>query len=303
MWSPGEHLVIDWGQVGRVHVFCAVLAWSRWRFVRFAADEKAVTTLGLLAECFAELGGVPKVVLADRMGCLKGGVVANRVVPTADYVRFAAHYRFRPDFCEAADPASKGIVENLVGYGKDDLLRPLLLEQDGPAGLLADLAGANQAAAAWGEQVNTTVHSQIAAVPAERLGAERELLTPPPSLALRIGPPPVLRTVDRLACVRIGSARYSVPIALIGTRLVVEVSGARVLIADPASGVVHAEHPWSPLGRPRSRMSITAAPGPPHVGPCDRKPLPRNSSARLVRPPRRSSPVPPRPGTPGWGQS
>jgi len=26
-----------------VHVFCAVLAWSRFRFVRFAADEKAET--------------------------------------------------------------------------------------------------------------------------------------------------------------------------------------------------------------------------------------------------------------------
>jgi hypothetical protein len=35
----------------------------------------------MLAECFEVLGGVPKVVLADRMGCLKGGVVANRVVP------------------------------------------------------------------------------------------------------------------------------------------------------------------------------------------------------------------------------
>jgi len=28
------------------------------------------------------LGGVPGKVLADRMGCLKGGVVANVVVPT-----------------------------------------------------------------------------------------------------------------------------------------------------------------------------------------------------------------------------
>jgi hypothetical protein len=54
-------------------------------------------------------------VLADRMGCLKGGVVANVVVPTPGYVRVASHYRFRPDFCEAADPESKGIVENLVG--------------------------------------------------------------------------------------------------------------------------------------------------------------------------------------------
>jgi transposase len=118
VWSPGEHLVIDWGSEGGLHVFCAVLAWSRIRFVRFAPDERAETTLAMLAECFEILGGVPGKVLADRMGCLKGGVVANVVVPTAEYLRFAAHYGFRPDFCEANDPESKGIVENLVGYAK-----------------------------------------------------------------------------------------------------------------------------------------------------------------------------------------
>ena len=75
-------------------LFCAWLAWCRFRFVRFAADERAETTLALLAECFEVLGGVPGKVLADRMGCLKGGVVANVVVPTAGYVRFAAHYGF-----------------------------------------------------------------------------------------------------------------------------------------------------------------------------------------------------------------
>src|SRR5712692_2075990 len=45
VWSPGEHLVIDWGSEGGLHVFCAVLAWSRVRFVRFAADERSATTL------------------------------------------------------------------------------------------------------------------------------------------------------------------------------------------------------------------------------------------------------------------
>ena len=108
VWAPGDTLIIDWGSQGGLHVFCAVLAWSRVRFVRFAADEKAATTLGLLAECFETLGGVPRTVLADRMGCLKAGVVANVVVPTADYVRFATAYGFRPDFCEAADPLLTG---------------------------------------------------------------------------------------------------------------------------------------------------------------------------------------------------
>src|ERR1700726_260080 len=115
VWSPGEHLVIDWGSQGGLHVFCAVLAWCRVRFVRFAG-----------------------------------------------------HYGFRPDFCEAADPESKGIVENLVGYAKADLMVP-----QAPFG---DLAAANAAAAAWCTEVNGAVHSEICAVPAEQLVIERELL-------------------------------------------------------------------------------------------------------------------------------
>ena len=117
--------MLDWGTLpGGLKVFCAVLAWSRVRFVRVARDETAATTFALLAECFEQLGGVPAKVLADRMGCLKGGTVANVVIPTPDYVRFATHYRFSPDFCHGHDPASKGIVENLVGLRQEGLRPP-----------------------------------------------------------------------------------------------------------------------------------------------------------------------------------
>ena len=44
----------------------------------------------MIAEALAAIGGVPAKVLADRMGCLKGGVVANVVVPTTNYVRSPA---------------------------------------------------------------------------------------------------------------------------------------------------------------------------------------------------------------------
>ena len=224
MWAPGEVLAIDWGSVGALHVFCAVLAWSRVRFVRFAGNERSETTLAMLAQCFEELGGVPKVVLADRMGCLKGGVVANMVVPTADYVRFASHYSFRPDWCEAADPQSKGIVENLVGYAKRDLVVP-----QAP---FTGLAAANAAARQWCAEVNAAAHSEICAVPAERLEAERGLLSRLPSLRPAIGRPGVTRKVDRLSCVRFGSARYSVPVRLIGRQVAVAESGGRLLVTD-----------------------------------------------------------------------
>jgi transposase len=234
VWAPGEVLAIDWGSIGALHVFCAVLAWSRFRFVRFASDEKASTTLALLAECFEELGGIPRVVLADRMACLKGGVVANRVVPAPEYVRFAAHYGFRPDWCEAADPQSKGIVENLVGYAKRDLMVP-----QAPFG---GIPAANEAAAGWCAEVNAAVHSEIQAVPAERLAAERELLGALPSLRPAIGGPGAVRKVDRLSCVRFGSARYSVPMRLIGQQVAVAESGGRLLVTDPQTGEVLAGH-------------------------------------------------------------
>ena len=249
VWSPGEVLVIDWGEetIGgrKVHVFCAVLAWSRFRFVRFAADEQQATTLAMLAECFEVLGGVPKIVLADRMGCLKGGVVANVVVPAPDYVRFATHYRFRPDFCHGADPESKGIVENLVGYAKDDLLVPLELDPALAHDPWAEgMAGLNARAQAWCEEVNARVHSEIHAIPAERLTSESELLGELPSLRLEVGPKPTTRKVDKLSCIRFGSARYSVPNRLIGTTVTVLVDERdRVLrVIESVTGEVHAEH-------------------------------------------------------------
>jgi transposase len=211
--EPGGHLLIDYGTVTQgpnrgLKLFTAVLPWSRWRFVRFTRDETLDTTLRLLAECFEAAGGVPAEVLADRMGCLKGGVVANVVVPTAQYVRFAAHYRFRPDFCEARDPESKGAVEALVRLAKSDLVVPA-----GDFG--GDLAAANDAARAWCAEVNARVHTEIQAVPDQRLAEEVRVLRALPSLRPTISRG-VSRKVDKLATVRIGSARYSVPHTLVG---------------------------------------------------------------------------------------
>jgi len=67
VWAPGDMLVIDWGEIGPLFVFCAVLAWSRWRFVFFADNLRAETTLVALAACMEELGGVPKTCASRRI--------------------------------------------------------------------------------------------------------------------------------------------------------------------------------------------------------------------------------------------
>ena len=136
-------------------------------------------------------------------------------------MRFASHYGFRPDFCEAHDPESKGVVENLVGYAKRDLVIPL------PVG--ASLAEANAEAERWGLEVNASVHSETQAVPADRLQVERTALRPLPSLrpAVRTGEG---RTVDRLATIRFGSARYSVPHGLVGKKVEVAAVDGEIVV-------------------------------------------------------------------------
>jgi hypothetical protein len=87
VWTPGDTLAIDWGSRGGLHVFCAVLAWSRVRFVRFAANERSETTLRMLAECFEVLGGVPNTVLASLVASVnsRGGLaVAQPGAPVAE---------------------------------------------------------------------------------------------------------------------------------------------------------------------------------------------------------------------------
>ena len=61
---------------------------------------------------------------------------------------------------------SKGIVENLVGYAKRDLIVP-----QAP---FTDMTAANAAAGEWCAEVNGVAHSEICAVPAVRLAAERD---------------------------------------------------------------------------------------------------------------------------------
>ena len=124
VWVPGDMLVFDWGEIGPLFVFCAVLAWSRFRFVSFSDNLGADATMAALAQCMETIGGVPKTLLTDRMGCLKAGTVAGHRHPDAGLRALRHPLRHPTGLLLWCDPASKGIVENLVGYVKSDLMIP-----------------------------------------------------------------------------------------------------------------------------------------------------------------------------------
>lgn len=73
-------------------MFCVVLAWSRIRFVRFAGNERAETTL---AECFEELGGGPQgrrrvlispLIIAFLFGGVRGRMTTGRTQDAEEHV-------------------------------------------------------------------------------------------------------------------------------------------------------------------------------------------------------------------------
>jgi hypothetical protein len=94
----------------------------------------------------------------------------------------------------------------------------------------------------WCREVNDVVHSEICAVPTVRLQIERPLLEALPELRCEIGPRPVSRKVDKLSCVRFGSARYSVPNRLIGSCVVITVTEGRVQVLESFTGEIVADH-------------------------------------------------------------
>lgn len=133
-------------------------------------------------------------------------------------------------------------MENLVGYGKDDLLRPLLLEHEDRAGCWRTWPARTRPRRAGAIRSTPPCTPRSPRRPPTGSEARRHCSHRCRRCKLRIGPAPVTRKVDKLSTVRIGSARYLVPTALIGTGVAVQVSGTAVLVRDVTTGQVHAEH-------------------------------------------------------------
>ena len=111
--APGDVLIIDWAHVGTVmttagprplSAFCAVLGWSRYRFVHFTTSQRFAALASGLAACFEHLGGVTARVMFDNPKTVTTVFVAGQSVFNPELVRLAAHYPFSPDHRRGSGP-------------------------------------------------------------------------------------------------------------------------------------------------------------------------------------------------------
>ena len=125
--EPGLWLQYDFGDgpviEGRKTVlFCAWLAWSRFRIVIALRDRTIPTVFAALDASFRLLGGAPTYVLTDNEKSVTIEHVARIPVRNQQVVAFARYYGVTVHTCEVRDPASKGGVENTVKLAKADIV-------------------------------------------------------------------------------------------------------------------------------------------------------------------------------------
>lgn len=236
--EPGLWLRFDWGSgplvEGRsTNLFCAWLAWSRYRVVIPTWDRSLGTQVLCLDQTSRQLGGCPTYVLTDNEKTVTDSFVAGIPVRNAQIVEAAAHYGVSLHTCVPADPESKGGSEATVRIAKADLL-PRDTNLLGANGSFAELEAAY---AAFMERVNARAHAVTGRPPAALLEHERARLHPVARrvFVLALGEE---RSVSKDALVQHERARYSVPseLARSSARVLVREHGEHVIITHLSDG-------------------------------------------------------------------
>ena len=116
-------LSTDSGKSHRVHFFVIVLGRSRQKYVYFqSAPFTSKTAIYAHQLGFEYLHGAPQKILYDQDRVFTKGENFGDIVLTQDFGRYTSDEVFTPVFCRKADPQTKGKVENVVKFIKQNFL-------------------------------------------------------------------------------------------------------------------------------------------------------------------------------------
>jgi len=251
--QPGKWLQWDYGdgpevQGVRAVLFCAWLAWSRFRVVVPLRDKTMASVVIGLDRTLRYLDGCPTYALTDNEKTVTVEHVCGIAVRNPTIVEVSRHYGLTIATCEPADPQSKGGSEVTVKIAKADLVATDHNLRDE----YADWQALERACQEFMAEVNTRPHRATRQPPLVLLGQEHEHLHRVPRLphTLCFGQ---TRKVDRQATVSVGDAIYSVPHALIGERVWVRAESEQLVVVhvDELAGPREvARHQLTTPGRP-----------------------------------------------------
>lgn len=220
---PGKQAQMDWGiaqyidEEGIVHktpAFAMILGNSRVKYVEFTKRCDIYSLLRCIVNAFEYFGGVPEVVLTDRMKTVINGSEGGKPIWNSRFQDFASDMGFVPKVCRARRPQTKGKVERLVDYLKDNFL---------PGRQFSDLDDLNSQVMEWCRKVDSKIHGTTGEVPLKAL--RKEPLLPLPDKVIRDKYRWETRKVTRDGYVSFDGARYGVPWQYSGKEVRVRICG------------------------------------------------------------------------------
>jgi transposase len=235
--EPGMWLQYDFGAGPvidgvKVILFCAWLAWSRFRVIIPLGDRSLPSVIYALDRTFRLIGGAPTYVLTDNEKTVTDYHLCGIAVRNEAAVAVSRYYGITLCTCVPFDPESKGGSESTVKIAKADLVPTAYNLLDS----YQTFSELEQACSEVAAGFNNRVHSVTRRVPAQMLTEESQNLHPIPDAAYTAAFGES-RTVGWSSTVSFRGARYSVPHALGGSRVWVRVtSGEVVMIAGEGSG-------------------------------------------------------------------
>jgi transposase len=239
--EPGLWLQWDWGDgpvIGgrKTTLWCAWLAWSRFRVVIPVWDKTLPTVTACLDATLRRIGGVPAFALTDNEKTVSVGHVAGIAVRNPEIVEIARHYGLTIRTCIPADPESKGGSEATVRIAKADLV-PTEVNLREEYRTFGALEAACRALCA---EVNGRVHRETRRTPVAMLAEETGRLHPLPTapFTAAFG---TTRRVNWDSTISVEAVRYSVPHCLIDTRVWARFHGEELIVTAVAADGTAAE--------------------------------------------------------------
>jgi Mu transposase-like protein len=271
-WLPEPGLWFQWDYADgprvdehRSWLWCAWLAWSRFRVVLPIRDKSLPTVVACLDTTLRRFGGAPTYGLSDNEKTLTLEHVARIAVRHPTLVDVGRHYGLTLASCVPADPQSKGGSEATVRIAAADLVPT-------EANLLpsySSFAELRLACEAWCERVNARPHRATRCPPLERLVHEQQRLHPLPAEPFTAAFGVSRRVGESVPVVQFAGGEYSVPAAYAGQAVWVRQHDDRIVIVDVGRDGAHEIARWAPTvpGQPRH--------DPAHFGPAPEGPLRR----------------------------
>lgn len=254
--APGHQLQIDFGEKWisiagirtKVHLFVAVLGYSRRIYVRASLSQRQDDWREGLAGAFRCFGGVTHKILIDRAGALVVG--EDRATGTARihpvFAGFCKDWGVEVAACRPYRARTKGKTESGVGYVKRNAIAGISFTSF--AALEAHLAR-------WMVDADQRCHGTTHERPDERFARdEQAALRALPSTSMPVRERRVSRRVATDCFVDVDTIRYSVPHRLVKRTVDVLVGETEVVIFDGRVEVArHRRHrePYQRIADPR----------------------------------------------------